>query len=120
MQTAVEKLQTDTGVKDPIAVYWIPKVLERSREIQQVRMYNHATRDPRLNDKSVKDQARVDIKNGILDEIQPEVFAWLLTQPPERYQLLPIDSREFIHSHFPLDPALTPHSPSTASRVAGR
>ncbi|KAF8147592.1 hypothetical protein K438DRAFT_1910535 [Mycena galopus ATCC 62051] len=58
VESAVEALQTETGVKDKIATHWIGLLIEKAREVQKERVYNHATRDPRLNDKNIKGEPR--------------------------------------------------------------
>jgi hypothetical protein len=50
-------LQTDSGVKDKIAVQWIKLLLKQAQKIQEERVYNHETRDPRLNDPKIKKQS---------------------------------------------------------------
>ncbi|KAJ7857220.1 hypothetical protein B0H13DRAFT_2237721 [Mycena leptocephala] len=74
--TAVENLQTESGVKDKISVHWIELLLNRAREIQQERVYNRETRDPRLNDPKIKNGARQLVKQGIINDIQEELFDW--------------------------------------------
>ncbi|KAJ7354128.1 hypothetical protein DFH08DRAFT_912734 [Mycena albidolilacea] len=83
--TAVEALQTESGVKDKIATHWIEQLIEKARGISQERVFNHDTRDPRLNDNRIKGPAREKIKQEILDKIQEELFAWVIIQPPDRY-----------------------------------
>ncbi|KAJ7895802.1 hypothetical protein B0H13DRAFT_1885413 [Mycena leptocephala] len=41
--TAVDKLRTESGVKDMIAFHWIELLLEQARKIQEERVYNHET-----------------------------------------------------------------------------
>ncbi|KAJ7135192.1 hypothetical protein C8R43DRAFT_894348, partial [Mycena crocata] len=81
--SAVEALYQKTGVKDKIAVHWIGLLIEKARELQQERVFNRETRDPRLNDPRIKGDERVDIKQGIIDAIQEELYAWVLLQPEE-------------------------------------
>ncbi|KAJ7711533.1 hypothetical protein B0H14DRAFT_2292192, partial [Mycena olivaceomarginata] len=48
--SAVELPQTESGVKDKIAVHCIELLIEKAREIQQEKVFNRQTRDPRIND----------------------------------------------------------------------
>jgi hypothetical protein len=82
--TAVEVLQTESGVKDKIATHWI-ELIEKARAINQERVFNHDTRDARLNDSKIKGPAREKIKQEIIDKTQEELFAWVIIQPPDRY-----------------------------------
>ncbi|KAJ6595239.1 hypothetical protein DFH09DRAFT_906296, partial [Mycena vulgaris] len=93
VETAVEALQTATGVKDKIAVHWIEQLIQKAREMQKERVYDGATRDPRLNDKHIKGDEREDIKQGIITAIQEELYAWVILQPEERYNALDEESR---------------------------
>jgi hypothetical protein len=54
-----------------------------------------AARDPRLNDKTLKNELRDTVKPKIIDSIQQEAFDWVLTQPLDRYEALPKDSGQF-------------------------
>lgn len=94
IQGNVETRQTITGVKDKISEHWIAILIKRSRELQQIRIYNLQTRDPRLSDKNLKGPEREDVKNQILAEIQAELFHWLTQQPSHSYTALPTDSGE--------------------------
>ncbi|KAJ7035397.1 hypothetical protein C8F04DRAFT_1210324 [Mycena alexandri] len=80
----VEDLQTESGVKDKTAVHWMKLLIERARQEQHERVYNHDTRDPRLNDTRIEGPARQAIKDSILTKIQEELYAWVIMQPPER------------------------------------
>jgi hypothetical protein len=68
-------------------------MIDKARQLQKDRLSTEVTRDPRLNDKKLKGQDREAIKEGIKDAIQREVFEWVLTQPPDRYNNLPQNSR---------------------------
>ncbi|KAJ6528118.1 hypothetical protein B0H19DRAFT_1214630 [Mycena capillaripes] len=72
--SVVENLQTESGVKDKISVHWIELLLDRARKIQQAR-------------------ARQLVKQGIINEIQEEMFDWVIMQPPERYEKLDEQTR---------------------------
>ncbi|KAJ6549107.1 hypothetical protein DFH09DRAFT_1262788 [Mycena vulgaris] len=91
--SAVEQLQTESGVKDKIAVHWIELLVEKARSVQKDRVYNRETRDPRLNDTKIKGEAREEIKQAIIDEIQAELYAWVILQPADRYEKLDAESR---------------------------
>lgn len=51
VQDAVDKIQTETGVKDKTATFWIQKVMEKAHQMQQDQLYNELTRDQRLSDR---------------------------------------------------------------------
>jgi hypothetical protein len=70
--------------------------LERSRQLQQTKIYNKATRDPRLNDKNIKGKERQALKDTLIGKVQSEVFQWLVEQPPSRFNALPQDSRNVL------------------------
>ncbi|KAJ7862001.1 hypothetical protein B0H14DRAFT_3615236 [Mycena olivaceomarginata] len=91
--SVVENLQTESGVKDKISVHWIELLLDQARKIQQERVYNRDTRDLRLNDPRIKNEARQLVKQGIINEIQEELFDWVIMQPPERYEKLDEQTR---------------------------
>lgn len=90
----VAEMQTESGVKDPLAEFWIQKLIVLAREKQQVRIRNPATRDPRLNPRRVLN--RPAIVSEIEAEIQEELMRWLVTQPDADFQCLPPDSRELV------------------------
>ncbi|KAJ6545514.1 hypothetical protein B0H19DRAFT_1212296 [Mycena capillaripes] len=84
--SVVENLQTESGVKDKISVHWIELLLDRARKFSK-----HG--DPRLNDPKIKNEARQLVKQGIINEIQEELFDWVIMQPPERYEKLDEQTR---------------------------
>jgi hypothetical protein len=88
----VSELQTETGVKDRTAQHWISRALERSSKLIQSRTKEPATRDPRLKGK-LSSEERKEIKERIHSETSEEVYRWVVQQPPERYNMLPQDSR---------------------------
>lgn len=88
----VSDLQTETGVKDRTAQYWIDRALERSSELMRKRVNELETQDSRLKVK-LKPGERKQIKETIQSEISMEVYRWVIEQPPERYSKLPHDSR---------------------------
>ncbi|KAG2004503.1 hypothetical protein CC2G_003056 [Coprinopsis cinerea AmutBmut pab1-1] len=85
-------LQTETGVKDKIAQFWISQVLPMAKERFKQRATDPATKDERLKAAKLTPEQRTALKDEIREEIQTEMFSWLVTQPPERYELLPKDS----------------------------
>ena len=89
----VSDLQTETGVKDRTAQYWIDRALERSSVLMQQRLHEPETQDPRLRRK-LKPDERKQIKALIRSEVSAEVRRWVIKQPPERFDELPQDSRE--------------------------
>ncbi|KAJ7885706.1 hypothetical protein B0H14DRAFT_2338587 [Mycena olivaceomarginata] len=91
---AVEQLQTDSGVKDKISVHWIGLLIDKAREIQKQRIFNHETRDPRLGDAKIVGDARKAIKQGLMETIQEELYTWVIMQPPERYEKLDQETRD--------------------------
>lgn len=84
-------MQTMSGVKDPLAEYWIQQLIVLAREKQQVRIRNTTTRDPRLNARRVLNRAA--IVREIEMEIQDELMRWLVTQPDVDFQALTPNSR---------------------------
>ncbi len=93
VQGNVEARQTITGIKDKIAEHWVTILIKRSRELQQIRIYDQRTRDSRLANKNLKGQDREDVKTRILTDIQMELFQWLTQQPSHSYNALPPNSR---------------------------
>ncbi|KAL7280426.1 hypothetical protein ACG7TL_005354 [Trametes sanguinea] len=89
---AVSDMQTLSGVKDPLAEYWIQQLIARAREQQQIRIRNPATRDPRLNGRRIVNRAA--IVTEIENTIQEELMRWLATQPSWNYEALPTDSEQ--------------------------
>ncbi|KAF9468999.1 hypothetical protein BDZ94DRAFT_1357550 [Collybia nuda] len=88
VQDAIDVIQTATGVKDKTAQFWMEKLIIKARELQKERIRDSATQDPRLKDKKLKGDDRKSLKVCIKEEIQRELFAWVLTQPPDRYKQL--------------------------------
>lgn len=54
VQEAVDSLQTSTGMKDKMALFWIDKLIVKARETQKERI----DADPRLKDKTLNGEAR--------------------------------------------------------------
>ncbi|KAJ7165402.1 hypothetical protein C8R46DRAFT_901106 [Mycena filopes] len=90
----VEKLQTETGVKDKISTHWINLLIEKARALQQEQIYNADTRDARLNDRRIKGDERTAIKDALITKIQDDLFRWVIMQPSDRYDKLDADSPE--------------------------
>ncbi|OBZ68616.1 hypothetical protein A0H81_11585 [Grifola frondosa] len=90
VSNAVSALQTQTGVKDKLAEFWIQKLLEHAGQLRGIRLQNRHTRDQRLNIPRNPDRAK--IINEIEDEIEGEMICWLMTQPPESHAALAVDS----------------------------
>ncbi|OJT10831.1 hypothetical protein TRAPUB_12643 [Trametes pubescens] len=86
----VAEMQTISGVKDPLAEYWIQRLIPLAREKQQVRIRNPGTRDPRLHPRRVLNRAAIIAE--IEAEIQDELMQWLITQPDKNYESLPPNS----------------------------
>ena len=93
-ESALKAAQTASGVKDRIAQHWITKIVQKKKELVATRLTNQETRDPRLNQRTLKGSEREDIKNPILEEIHDELRTWLHQQPPSRFNALPQDSRK--------------------------
>ncbi|OBZ68724.1 hypothetical protein A0H81_11403 [Grifola frondosa] len=89
---AVSALQTQSGIKDKLAEFWIQKLLEHAGQLRVIRLQNRHTRDQHLNIARNPDRAK--IISEIEDEIEAEMVGWLMTQPPESYAALPVDSRQ--------------------------
>ncbi|EIW59634.1 uncharacterized protein TRAVEDRAFT_121078, partial [Trametes versicolor FP-101664 SS1] len=45
----VTDMQTMSGIKDPLAAFWVQQLIVPAHEKQQIRIHNPTTRDPRLN-----------------------------------------------------------------------
>ena len=111
-------MQTETGVKDQLAEYWIQQLIVKAREEQQRRIRNPATRDPRLQPRQVPHRARVVAQIEL--DIQRELIQWLVTQPEAEYSKLPQDSRMrsiFILAHIPVADMYSPLALRTELRA---
>ncbi|KAF8149044.1 hypothetical protein B0H34DRAFT_679361 [Crassisporium funariophilum] len=91
VQDAVDTLQTKTGVKDRMAVYWIQQLVNKARETQQDRLYTPGVRDAQLDNCKIKGVEQEAIKASITADIQKELYEWVFTQPAERYTEILID-----------------------------
>jgi hypothetical protein len=81
-------MQTETGIKDKIAQFWIEKALARASELKQECLSNPETQDLHLNDQKCTGVACKAINEEIMLAIQLEVFGWLVQQPPHSYNNL--------------------------------
>ncbi|KAF7975164.1 hypothetical protein HWV62_10347 [Athelia sp. TMB] len=88
----VKVLQTDTGIKDKTAQYWIDQALLRASELKRQHITDPITKDTRLKDRKLKGDAREAVKTEIALAVQKEVYSWLLQQPEKSYELLELDS----------------------------
>jgi len=100
VRAAVDIIQTETGIADKIANFWIDTLLEMALKLQKPRLSDPTTRDPQLNDRTLKGANRKAVELSIKLEIQKMLFGWLLTQPPHQYDMLPINSRESFVARF--------------------
>jgi len=107
----VSDLQTETGVKDQTAQYWIDRALERSSELMRQRVHKPEAQDPRLRGK-LKPDERKQIKETIHSEISAEVRHWVIERPPERYkELLQNSHKSFILSALTISPNIHSEQP---------
>lgn len=90
----VIELQTETGIKDKTAQFWIELALKRSSEQITEKVTDSTTRDPRLNDRSRPTDQKEVIREQLRSKIQEETHDWLVTQPSKKWNELPGDSRE--------------------------
>lgn len=94
VQETLDTLQTNTGVKDTIALFWINQLISKSREIQKARISDNITRDVRLQDPKLKGKDRESVKAEIRQDIQRELMSWVIQQPAESFERLPPESRQ--------------------------
>ena len=80
----VEKLRTETGVKDKIAQHWIGILLEKAKVMIAARCTDPKTKDARLKGK-ISPEQRAQIKDEIQRAIQKELIDWLVHQPEDNY-----------------------------------
>jgi len=93
VQESLDQLQTKSGVKDSISLFWFNQLVLKAREMQKIQLSNKDTRDIRLRDSKLKGKARDAVKDEIKRDIQTQLMAWIVTQPPESYARLSTDSR---------------------------
>ena len=89
----VSDLQTTTGIKDKTAQFWIDQALARSSNEITKRVTDSTTRDSRLNNRSCAKEQKQQIQDTLKSQIQRETYDWLLTQPEEKWDKLPEQSR---------------------------
>lgn len=82
-------------MKDKTAQFWIDQLIQKSRDLQHIRLINSGTKDRRLLDKNLKGDALQSVKLEIKKTIQRELFDWVITQPAAEYEKLPADSCAF-------------------------
>ncbi|KAI0684232.1 hypothetical protein BC835DRAFT_1464922 [Cytidiella melzeri] len=80
---AVQSIQTQTGVKDKLAQFWVEHLLASAREQQDHLLKDPPTRDSRLNDKGLKGDARKAVRPEVIDTIQDSLWNWFVDLPPE-------------------------------------
>ncbi|KAI0682331.1 hypothetical protein BC835DRAFT_1536589 [Cytidiella melzeri] len=88
----IEAMQTASGIKDPIAQFWIQQLIQKARSLHHKHISNAETQDSRLKDRKLKGQARQAVKNEISDNIERELVKWLTEQPAHCYSKLAGDS----------------------------
>ncbi|KAI0682538.1 hypothetical protein BC835DRAFT_1409568 [Cytidiella melzeri] len=88
----VETMQTASGIKDPIAQFWIQQLIQKARGLHHQYISNTETQDSRLKNRKLKGKARQAVKNEIKDKIEKDLMQWLTKQPAHRYSKLPEDS----------------------------
>ncbi|KAI0086224.1 hypothetical protein BDY19DRAFT_1017745 [Irpex rosettiformis] len=91
-ETNVEKMQTNSGVKDSISQVWIEQMIKQARLLHHARITNPETQDMWLKDRKLKGDERRAVRNEIIRGIEAEIMKWLTTQPQHRYDSLPLDS----------------------------
>lgn len=90
--SAVESMQTGSGIKDSIAQHWIDRLISKGRALREERLKNPITQDARLKDHRLQGVARVKVREEIEKGIENELLQWLVQQPAHRYNCLPEDS----------------------------
>jgi hypothetical protein len=86
VQSSVDVLQTKTGVKDKIAQHWINILVPTARQLLQQALSSPVTSGS--SNRNTSPQHKADVTAAI----QQVLFRWLIQQPPERYNALPLDS----------------------------
>ncbi|KAI0697812.1 hypothetical protein BC835DRAFT_1405600 [Cytidiella melzeri] len=97
----VEAMQTASGIKDPIAQFWIQQLIQKARDLHHKHISSADTQDSRLKNRKLKGEARQAVKNKIAGKIEEELMRWLTEQPAHRYSKIPEDSRLHIISNAP-------------------
>ena len=73
----VEKLRSETGVKDKIAQHWIGILIEKAKVMTSSRCTDPKTKDVRLRGR-ISAEERKKIKDAIQRDIQKELIDWLV------------------------------------------
>ncbi|KAG6819226.1 hypothetical protein H0H93_014021 [Arthromyces matolae] len=102
-QEALRTSYSETGVKDKIAQFWLEQLLVKAKSLQKVRLSDESTRDPRLNDKNLKGEARKKIKEEIEKGVTHELWEWVLAQVPDSYANVPENDRIDPHQDTPVE-----------------
>ncbi|KAI0689863.1 hypothetical protein BC835DRAFT_1418173 [Cytidiella melzeri] len=87
----VETMQTTSGIKDPIAQFWIQQLIQKACSLHHLYISNTETQDSQLKNRKLKGEARQAVKNEIKDKIEKDLMQWLTEQPAHRYSKLPED-----------------------------
>ena len=95
MVQLVSDLQTETCIKDKTAQFWVDQVLEWSLGQVTNRVTNSTTRDSWLGNHAYSAEQKQEIQDLLKSRIQEETYNWLLTQPKEKWDELPEQSRAF-------------------------
>jgi len=85
----VSDLQTETGIKDKTAQFWIGQALKRSSDLVRVKVTDSSTRDLRLNSRHCSKEEKKQIREILKSGIQEETYKWLITQPESKWNQLP-------------------------------
>ncbi|KAJ3565255.1 hypothetical protein NP233_g7745 [Leucocoprinus birnbaumii] len=93
IQSHIDQLSTEMGVKDWVANYWFPKMITFFNKEQQRRVDDPETRDERLKKKMTKADLKK-LKETIKHEIHLDAMRWVISQPEHRIINLPIDAQE--------------------------
>jgi hypothetical protein len=93
VQSVVDKLITETSMKDRIALTWISQLVEKSNAQQRDCIECEATKDSHLNVPMSKKQQKA-LKDTIKAEIQQDLLCWLIMQPPDHFDQLSDNSCE--------------------------
>lgn len=99
IQQTVTDMQTRSGVKDKILQYWIGQLIPRGRLLRHQYLTDPKTRDPRLNRKNILPGLRAQLRVEAEAKIKAEQRAWLIRQPKDHYDALPVDSRKVVLLH---------------------
>jgi hypothetical protein len=93
IQSSVDALQTQTGVKDKIAQHWINILVPTARQLLQQALSNPTT-------SGSYNRNTPQHKEDLTAAIQQVLFRWLIQQPPERYNALSLESGKDSYFHY--------------------